>query len=75
MHEDGRGVRRDISKATDLYMKACEGGVAFSCSYIGHLWTQDPEKKRFGIELLERGCDAGDTWGCEKLEAYRGDDS
>jgi hypothetical protein len=49
-------------------MKACEGGNAFSCSYLGSLWAKDPDKARFGQELLKRGCDEGDDFGCEQLK-------
>ena len=69
LYEDGNGVTKDMPKATDLYMKACEGGIAFSCSYLGSLWLKDPNKARFGRELLERGCKEGDDFGCEQLKA------
>lgn len=68
MYEDGIGVPKDMEKATDLYMKACEGGIAFSCSYLGSLWLKDADKARFGRELLKRGCDEGDSFGCDQLK-------
>lgn len=71
MYEDGRGVDEDFAEATDLYMKSCEAGIAFSCSYLGSRWLEDDDKRRFGVELLERGCSEGDDFGCETLESVK----
>lgn len=67
MVREGRGVPKNLETSTDLYMKACEGGNPHSCSVLGDLWLQDEKMRRFGIELLRRGCTEGDTFGCEQL--------
>jgi hypothetical protein len=70
MYENGEGVEQDLSKAIELYEKACEGSYAPGYSSLGLMYEngrgveQDLSK---AFELYEKACELGDTFGCYKL--------
>jgi ankyrin repeat protein len=59
----GKKVVRDISRATGLYRKACDGGSAQACNRLGVV-SKDPAEK---LALYRKSCDGGHGWGCFNL--------
>ncbi|HZF55720.1 MAG TPA: tetratricopeptide repeat protein [Polyangiaceae bacterium] len=57
----------DVRAAVSLAQKACEGGYARACTILGNVhWTGKvvPRDQALAKQMLERGCDVGDWWGC-----------
>jgi TPR repeat protein len=57
----------DVRAAVSLAQKACEGGYARACTILGNVhWTGKvvPRDQALAKQMLERGCDGGDWWGC-----------
>ncbi len=67
MQAEGIGGVQDMGSAADQFMVACENGFSNSCSYLGNKWLKNEVKKGIGIQLLKRGCQGGDKWGCDIL--------
>ena len=60
----------DYQKAAQLFQKACDGGEAKGCFYLGFLYQngqgvrQDYQK---AAQLYQKACDSGQAVGCSNL--------
>jgi hypothetical protein len=72
----GRGVKQDYSKAVELFTKACDGGEAKACFWLGIMCEkgkgvqQDITK---ALELYAKAYEMGDERGLiayEELKCY-----
>jgi TPR repeat protein len=82
VYRDGIGVKQDARRAIALFRDVCERGGAESahaCSLAGTtmLFGKNVERNLArSLALLEKGCNAGDTFGCFNLGAiYEGGDN
>jgi TPR repeat protein len=81
----GDSVRQDGSRALNLFEKACEGGDAGGCYFLGAMYEQGEivrQNKFRALELYQSSCDGGEALGCisigtmyEKGEGVRQDSS
>jgi TPR repeat protein len=70
MYATGRGVEVDLSRAAEMYARACEGGAADVCNTLGEIY-----EKTAGLEggmeraaaMFERACALGSAAGCLNL--------
>eukprot|EP00039_Didymoeca_costata_P007457 m.100243 g.100243 ORF g.100243 m.100243 type:complete len:113 (-) comp13695_c0_seq2:5-343(-) len=64
------GVTKDIKSAVDLFTKACEGGEANGCFFLGLIHGNfDKKNKEFedkpkGLENCIKACSMGHYMGC-----------
>lgn len=74
-HEYGRGVRKDVKRAGELYRKGCDGGNAIGCSNLGMCYRLArcglPKNTRRAVELYKKACDGGFKKACGYWEKYR----
>ncbi len=54
--------RRDEALATQLFQKACDGGVAYGCYSAGRVFSGKDEN--LSVKFWEKGCDLGDQSSC-----------
>ena len=78
-YRDGFGVEQDFFRATELFRDVCERKpedaddsetIARACSLTGTAYLSGrgaPKDIQRALTLLEKGCDAGDTFGCYNL--------
>ena len=70
MHDNGKGVEQDSTRAMELYEKGCEGGNAVGCANLGWMYYRGrglaPDRSR-ARALLEKACALGNQWGCDRL--------
>jgi TPR repeat protein len=79
LHQVGRGVALDPTKALELYEQGCSLGGSPGCSGAARMLELSPadeahvkELDRRALELNTKGCDAGDAFHCSELGgAYR----
>jgi len=70
LYRDGRGVTRDMAKATQLLDKACSEGGATACYDLavlydaGHGVEKDPKR---AVQLYEKACTGSHAIGCRNL--------
>ena len=57
----------DTVRAIVYFKHACEAGLAHGCTGHGFLLLESGIDEKKGRELLQRGCDGGDTKACEGL--------
>jgi TPR repeat protein len=57
----------DTVRAIVYFKHACEAGLAHGCTGHGFLLLESGVDEKKGRELLQRGCDGGDTKACEGL--------
>jgi TPR repeat protein len=82
LYRDGVGVKQDDERAMSLFQFVCDYGTdaaARACSLAGTtlLFSKNLQHDVGGaLALLEKGCNAGDTFGCFNLGAIyeTGDD-
>ena len=79
MTRDGVGTKEDAFEATRLFRQVCDrapindedaGEIARACSLAGTaslIGKGAPKDVERALTLLEKGCDAGDTFGCYNL--------
>ena len=75
--ERGRGIPRDLAKATSLYQSACDGGDPASCALVGLRAENRPLPRAASAELaplyqkaapaLKKECDSGGLAECVTL--------
>ena len=69
-YENGNSVKRDYSKAAELYQKACDIGTVIGCAYLGNLYRKGSGVKldySKAFELFKKACDGGNLLGCHDL--------
>src|SRR5262249_51447828 len=75
MYMRGDGVPKDAAKGLTFLQRACNGGVAATCTTIGWFYagqmrpadaTTDFDPKK-AIHYYERACNSGDAFGCTYL--------
>jgi serine/threonine protein kinase len=70
-YETGTGVEQDDNMMRQLYQKACDGGHADSCLYLGNLYYKGDNGAYKDItlahELYLKGCKYGDALTCYQL--------
>jgi TPR repeat protein len=68
-YQIGRGVPKDLARASDILTKACSDGATVACGRLGEmaLAAHDEEK---GLRLLNESCLAGWAEGCRIAGAY-----
>ncbi len=79
LHFNGTGVDKDVSKAVDYWLKACDSGVIDSCYFAanrivnGRGVNADPD---FAVTLLDRACSSRHGESCNRLSILyeRGED-
>ena len=70
LYYDGKGVKQDYKKASELYNKACEMNNAKGCYHLGYLYNfgegvkQDYKK---ASELYNKACEMNNALGCNNL--------
>jgi TPR repeat protein len=66
MHQEGRGVPKDLAQAARLYKKACDGDTMAGCTQLGRIAEDKQLKGRFGrpAALFKKACEGGDAEGC-----------
>lgn len=76
LHENGRGVTRELTRARALYRRACEGGEMESCKSLGFLFdTATPPDRARAATLYQRACEGGVLEACNNLaNLYLGGD-
>lgn len=80
MLRDGVGVKEDPFEATRLFRQVCDRGeIPRACSLAGTaslIGKGAPKDVQVALTLLEKGCDAGDPFGCYNLATMydNGDD-
>ncbi len=74
MYQTGNGVKEDQSKATPLFVKACEGSAFRACGEAGHALLEgvgiSVDQLR-GLQMLIRACENRDAYGCYRLAMYK----
>ena len=71
LYDEGRGVRQDYKKASELYSKACDMGYAGGCYNLGFLYNNGQgvrQDKRTAKEYFGKACDLGDQGGCNNYK-------
>ena len=71
LYANGRGVRQDYKKASELYFKACDMGYADGCYNLGVSYDNGQgvrQDKRTAKEYFGKACDLGDQGGCDKYK-------
>ncbi len=71
MYEYGKGVDKNLTKAVELYKKACKGKYYYACINLGFLYRdgRGVEKNSFkALELFKRACKHGSKKGCQEAE-------
>lgn len=69
-YEHGNNVDRDLDRARELYVKACEGGVPLACYNAGVFYEQGAGVERDpgrAFAYLERACEGGEPRGCGEI--------
>ena len=69
MYHVGDGVSQNFGRAKELYLQACELGVAKGCSSLAYMYESGHTGVNYkkAAELYERACVNGDALGCENL--------
>jgi TPR repeat protein len=60
------GSAPDANRTRQLLETACDRGEAFACVSLGAVCAQSGDNER-AMELSERGCEGGNSTGCENL--------
>jgi TPR repeat protein len=66
----GDGVKQNVTRASELYRRGCDGGEPRGCAQLGLLYFQGygvHQELARAVELFKRGCDGGDLDGCANL--------
>ena len=66
----GQDINKDHQKAAKLFQKACDGGDARGCSFLGFLYERGLGVKKDyqkASELFQKACDDGLAVGCSNL--------
>jgi TPR repeat protein len=76
MYYWGKGVRKDYTRAVELYKKACDMGDGWGCKSLGGMYeygegvAKDSTRAR---ELYKKACDLGAEIGCKFLKSMEGE--
>ena len=65
----GRGVPKDLARATELFTKGCAAHAAPACGRIGEMALEAHDEQR-GLSLLRDACSAGWIEGCKLSVKY-----
>lgn len=66
-YANGKGVAKDLTLATKLFVKACDGGDAIGCFYAGLQYDSKQgvaQDLTLATEFFMRACDSGYVAGC-----------
>lgn len=70
LYYDGKGVKQDYKKASELYNKACEMGYAVGCYNLG-IYYYNRRDYNAAMEFYGKACDLGYQKGCDKYAKMR----
>ncbi|GHR82759.1 hypothetical protein VN0664_01180 [Helicobacter pylori] len=62
LYEYGRGVEKNLTKATQFYSKACDLNYKFVCSWLGAMQYQGKvvvKNKKQAMKKFEKACKLG----------------
>jgi TPR repeat protein len=62
----GRGVKKDVERAKQLYALACRGGSPPACGRLGQLLVDQSATHEEGLELLRKSCKGGFFDACQE---------
>ncbi|GHR00894.1 hypothetical protein VN1244_01070 [Helicobacter pylori] len=68
LYEYGRGVEKNLTKATQFYSKACDLNYKFVCSWLGAMQYQGKvvvKNKKQAMKKFEKACKLGYKEACE----------
>jgi len=64
------GLVKDLGKAAQLYLMACNQGIAMGCGNVGYFYESGravPKDARQAIALYTKGCDGGNGRSCGNM--------
>jgi len=70
MYIKGDGVKKDPTKALELFKKSCDGSYALGCGNLGVIYDDGHgvnKDKSKAIEIFKKACDGGDIDRCGSL--------
>ena len=74
MYEKAEGVKKDYSKAIELYKKSCDNGYSRGCFNLGYMYekaqgvNQDKTKAK---ELYKIACEGKIEFGCKAYKELK----
>jgi uncharacterized protein len=71
-YKSGRGVKKNIERATELWNLACNRGHSFSCYNLGHQVLQKNSDLVKALPFFKKACEYGDLIACNYVEAVTG---
>ena len=60
---DGKGIKKDLSKALFYYEKSCKMGNSEGCYGVGYVYSKRKNYKK-SYEYYKKACDMGNGKGC-----------
>ncbi|MGX2972963.1 tetratricopeptide repeat protein [Helicobacter sp. T3_23-1059] len=73
MYHNGKGVRQDYHKASELWKKACDMKNGFACNNLGALYGKGQgvrQNRSIAKQYYGKACDLGDQMGCDNYKEY-----
>jgi TPR repeat protein len=70
-YAQGIGVAQDMTKAIELWRRACNGGIAGGCMNLGMAYDQGFGVTRDAAQaaaLYRKACQSGEPRGCAKAK-------
>jgi TPR repeat protein len=71
LHTEGRGVKKNLAKAAQLYRSGCELGDGEGCLRLGWAYQQGAgvtQSTTLAQELFEKGCNLDNDEACTELD-------
>ncbi len=68
LYEYGRGVEKDLTKASQYFSKACDLNYKFGCSWLGAMQYQGKvvvKNEKQAMKKFEKACKLGHKEACE----------
>jgi len=72
IYQKGLLVKKDISKAIELFQKSCKKGNSKACVHLGLIYSFDENHINYktGFELFKKACDLNNGVGCFNVGIY-----
>ncbi len=74
-YENGKGVKKSIERAIELWNLACDRGHSFSCFNLGLQALRQTSDLSKGTPFFRKACEYGDFTACIYVEADTGESS
>ncbi|MGX2973403.1 tetratricopeptide repeat protein, partial [Helicobacter sp. T3_23-1059] len=73
MYFNGKGVRQDYHKASELWKKACDMKSGLGCNNLGFLYSKGQgvrQNHSIAKQYFGKACDLGKQMGCDNYKEY-----